>query len=432
MTSVPSIRQYEPRRDASAKLLLLTTRAQLNSHQVSTLRQLATEIDDWDFFVYTAANKFSVTFAFQSLAEHASDIVPEEVLSKLEKSARRSTLATMRVAAAFLNFHKKCVQKSGAKYAYLKGIALSCQFNRPYLDRFSRDVDVLVASENMQTLIDTALLEGYQLLTDAQSKDIATNRGDIEFIARHAPVVLLKSPESVLIEVHRKMGKMSVSFDAEKALEEAVDVSFSGMPIKTLKKELHFVYVCYHHARHFWSHLHWLSDLDSMISHGEVERQSALRLASSFGLTPSIEAAFEFHELIGRPESWDDPELGSTRGGEYLLACLINLEGGLELEHRLREGKTLGEFISAWQISPGSYFSFWRTSWSTRVRPSVAQHLKYQLPRFLHWLYWAENILILLKNSVAHLPMQLSKLIRSSSQRDVSGNARVDGDDVRG
>ncbi|MEL7030776.1 MAG: nucleotidyltransferase family protein [Pseudomonadota bacterium] len=430
MTPKASIAQYEFRQDATAKLLLLTTRRVFSDDQIRAIRQLATEVKDWDFFVETAAKKFSITFAYNALKMHASEIVPTEAVEALEKSSRRSTLAAMRVAAAFINFHKKCIEHSGIKYAYLKGIALSCQFDRPYLDRFSRDVDVLVDSDDIQVLVDTALSKGYQLLSDSNSKEIATKRSDIEFIARHSPVVLLKSPEFVLIEVHRKMGKMSVSFDTKSAIDEAVEVSFSGITIRALEPTLHFVYVCYHHSRHFWSHLHWLSDLHTMLVHEDVERQRALTLASSLGIKPSIEAAYDFNELIGAPDSWGKIDYTATRGAQFLRVCLINLEGGRELEYQLRESKTLGEFISAWQISPGRYFSFWRNSWATRIRPSVAQHMKYQFPRYFHWMYWAENILILMKNSIAHLPLQIARVFHARTSMRASEEKRIEGDDA--
>lgn len=413
MIITSSREQLEPRLDASSKLLLLTTRKTLSDGQIQTARRLVNEIDDWNFFLETATRKFSITFAYKALVAHAADLVPAAVLEGMQNTSQRSALATMNVASALVSFHNKCILKAGAKYAYLKGIALSCQFDRPFLDRFSRDIDVLVADEDMSNLVEIARTQGYELLTDATTREVAVERQDIDFVTRYSPVVLLMSPEDVLIEVHRKMGKMSVTFDTKSALERAVDVSFSGLKLKTLPKPLHFVYVCYHHSRHFWSHLHWLSDLDTMVVDADMNRDETLELAASLGIQPSTEAAYEFHELIGSPDSWEKLDLDNSHGGQFLEACLINLDGDLELEYRLREGKTLGEFMSRWQISPGRYFSMWRTSWATRLRPSVAQHLKYRLPHQMHWLYRTENLLILLKNGLRHLSTRLTRLLLS-------------------
>lgn len=395
-----SINSIEPRQDASAKLLLLTTKRSFTADQIIQIRALVLEINNWDFFVETATAKFSIPLAYKALQTYAEDLVPSSALKAMRIRVRRSSMATLAVVGALLNFQKSCLTPSGARYAYIKGPALSSQFGRPYADRFSRDIDVLVDARDIGRLLEACVSAGYHVFIDSHGTKVAHNRKDLNFIARYAPVVLVLSPEGVPIEVHRQLGKMSVAFDVRNAIENSEEVQLNGILIRTLEKNLHFVYVCYHHARHFWSHLHWLSDIDIIINSSEFEEHSALSLASEIGIRPTIEATINFHYITSHPEEWHELDFDTGKNVVFLKACLANLEGGLELEYALRANKTLGEFIAPWQISRGRYFSLWRKSWENRLRPSVAQHLRYSFPPYLHWMYRVQNLFGLAKNAL--------------------------------
>ena len=136
---------------------------------------------------------------------------------------------------------------------------------------------------------------------------------------------MLVGPDQVLIEVHRRLGKVSVLFDLNLALETTEEIELSGVRMQTLAKSIHFVYLCYHHARHFWSHLHWLADLDAMIRSSDFDRVQINKIADSLGIQPTIDAALDFHKLISDPELWDQAGLSETGGGQFLKACLVNL-----------------------------------------------------------------------------------------------------------
>jgi hypothetical protein len=300
------------------------------------------------------------------------EIVPVSAMEAMRKLARAATMSTLRVAAAQIAFHKSCVARTGAQHVYIKGVALAQQYSGTFGDRFCRDIDVLIASKDFNSVLTAAVSAGYRVLLDDDRSQFTLDRRDLDFLSRYADVVTLIGPDSIPIEVHRRLDKLSLNFDLEYAFASAEDVVLGGVTFKTLTKPLHFIYVCYHHSRHFWSRLHWLADLAAMIQSPDFDRRRVQELGDLIGIRPTIDAALEFQDLISRPGLWGASVPVETGGGQFLKACLVNLDGDLGLEVQLRNRMTLSDFMSAWQISPGRYNALWFNTWLRRLRPSVS------------------------------------------------------------
>lgn len=403
MTYAVSPEKLVPRQDPTAQLLVLTARVELDEREEKEARKLASQVDDWDWFVTTAAQKFSVTFANRHLNACAQDIVPEHALTRMQNLTMRSGMASLKVAAAQTRFHKACIVPTRARYAYMKGVALSKQFGRVIADRYSRDVDVLVSEKDLKRVVRAAIDGGYRIMMDHDPIHFATTERDINFASNHAEVVTLIGEDGVPIEVHRRLGKLGLRFDLERIFSEADRIELSGFQMNTIPKVLHFVYVCSHHSRHFWSRLHWLSDLDSMTKQLNGKREEIDQVADQIGIRPTIDAAFELQHLATHSNRWDFSSAQPAGGQQFLNACLTNLNGGLEIEEVLRSQLTLGDFMSAWQISPGHYNAFWKNTWFRRLRPTVSQYMKTKYPPALQWLYRVQNAFGLISNAANRL-----------------------------
>lgn len=388
--------------DAAAKLAVFLSRSELPPSAIETIRSLAQEIDCWDAFVDITFRKFASGFAYKHLKAHASDHVPETIMEQLSAMTNLRALASLRVLGAQLRFHKTCIVPTGADYAYVKGPALAKQSKINLNNRFSRDVDVLVAHRDMRRILDAANAAGYLFqLVDDHEPEIPTQK-DIHFLSKYADVVTLIDPSGVPIEVHRRLDKLSLNFTLERAkqLGKFVEVKLPGATVLTFSPALHFTYICYHHSRHFWSKLHWLADIDALQHLPEFDADEATSIAEAIGIAPSILASIEFVSLASHPEKWPHEDPPKTGGGQFLRACLMNLDGDLEREVKLRETMQLSDFMSAWQVSTGRYSGFWRESWLRRIRPSVTQYVECRYPRGFYWVYSLRNAIKLAQNGL--------------------------------
>ena len=408
LTPLPS-NPLEPRQDAAAKLLLLTARSELTDAQAKETQQLAAQVSDWDDYVETSTKKFSIPFSYRHLNAFAADFVPEPTLARMRQLAKLSGLTSLKIASAQVAFHKACIEPLGVRYVYMKGIALSRQFNREIADRYSRDVDVLVEENSFQRVVLSAVKHGYKLMMDHDPLEFATSRQDVAFMAKHAEVATLIGDDGVHIEVHRRLGKLGLKFDLNEILDNAEYVELFGTRIKTIPKATHFIYICSHHSRHFWSRLHWLADLNAMTNAFENDRDEIVKKAEMIGIGPTIEASFEFNELAAQPDLWDLSDSAPPGGQHFLKACLINLNGGLEIEQALRTNLALGDFMADWQVSETRHSSLWRNTWVRRLTPNVQQYKRRKLPAVLHWIYYLQNASLLCKNVLNRVRGKSSK-----------------------
>lgn len=393
--------ELEPRLDAEAQLLLLTARDELTPAEKELVRKIARDVSNWDEFVSTAVAKFSVTYAQTHLSECAGDVVPEKSMSDMRVYSRKMRMGALRVAAAQLAFHKTCIEPTQARHAYLKGIALSEQFGRTFTDRSCRDVDVLVAREDFSNVVNAAVKAGYKIPISAANGQYANSESDIKFVARHADVVMMVGPDNIPIDVHKRIGKI-IEFDLNYGFDNLDTFELSGIEMCTLPKDLHFVYLCYHHSRHYWSHLHWIADVAAMAIFAEENHKMVGVIANQVGILPTVQAAVEFQKHCADPTKWGNMEFTSDLGNLFLLCCLVNLRGGLETEKKIRAYREFGEFISMGQFSPDRVKSLKRNSWLYNLRPNLPQHIKWRLPAALHWVYFLENALNIALKSMSN------------------------------
>lgn len=395
----PARATLQLRDDAIAQLLLLTSKPDLSAEQLNTAKSLAHRISDWGAFTETAIRKFSVPYAYGALRQIDENAVPDETLHHLQQATRRTGLNTLKIAAAQVAFHTTCIAPTNAKHAYVKGLALSIQHGQNYTARNCRDVDILVADEDFEDVLMAAWKAGYRIALTAEPVRLANSEREIKFLARFIDEIKILSADDVLIEVHRRLDKHSAVFDNEDVFANVEPFELSGIGMYTLRKPLHFVYVCYHHSRHLWSHLHWLADLDVMIS-SDCDRAAILEYAGKLGIRPTIEAAFQLRELITQPELWSNAKDKDELAVQFLKGCLSNLEGGMELEYELKESRYLHDFISESQVAPDRRQSFQQAHWSESIRPSLVQFLKRPYPSYLFWVYRLERIIIMTRDSI--------------------------------
>jgi len=378
------------RQDATARLLLLLAKVSLNSAQQEQARALAVQIVDWTEFVQLAHRKFVSALVHRHLAACARDVAPEAALAHLGQLARLTTMGALRVAAAQTAFHKSCIESVGADHVYIKGVALAQRYYGGIGERPCRDIDILIAPPDFARVVEAAIAAGYRMVFDVEPRRFAQSDADRKFLTKHADVITLQGPDCVTIEAHRRLDKRGLNFDLNLAFATAQPISIAGVTMQSLATPYHFNYICYHHSRHFWSHLHWLADLDAMRRAPDCDPAQVLLLADAIGVRPTIDAALDLQALLAQPGLWGQ-RAPDTGGGRFLQACLYNLDGDLDVEKALRQGKVVQDFMSPWQASPGHIYGIALRSALERLRPKQSQYVAHPYPAPLHWVYSVRN-----------------------------------------
>lgn len=372
---------------AEAALLFTTAKQALDEDDLKKIEPIVKRIEDWDSVTETALRKFSAPFLYRALSACSTDVIPAATIKGLRRATDLTKLRVLKIAAAQIAFHKSCIDSLKVRHAYIKGIALSQQFHGNYVERFSRDIDVLVDEDRFEEVIFAAADKGYRVIISHQPVKFAGSRNDLKFVARFRRVVELLSADNVQIEVHRRLDKNSLIFDSKRALDTVEPVNLAGVTLQTLNRSLHFTYVCYHHSRHLWSHLHWLADLDLMIKSPRLRDHELRTTADKLGLWPTVEASIEFHKLAFAPKRWQECLGKRGLAFQFLKASLINLSGGLELEYKLRKDSFTRDLMEKNQISSDRLAWNSINIWRSKLSPTNEQYIDFPVPASFFWLY---------------------------------------------
>ncbi|MDI5934177.1 nucleotidyltransferase family protein [Halomonas kalidii] len=368
---------------AAHQLLLLLARLSLSDDQQRAALDLCSQISDWDCLARQARQRFVLPLVYR----HLRHLDPSTIPSAQWESMRRQSLAIVQqnlyAATAIQRLVCELLEPLGIPYVFFKGHALATRYYDDPALRFCRDIDLLVPRDRMVELVEIALKRGY---TPHAPQGLIPDRTSLAFAVRVRPVISLMSPQGVPVEIHHQIDKSNTIYETDELVAGSEtdwlgDTQVSVMPTAEL-----FVYACLHHTRHYWSHLHWLVDLDAMQQHPDFNLEAVYACAERRNLTTTVEASLELYRVCAQPEPWRDKDMG--RHGQSLLeACLTNLQGNQEVELALRHRQAAADYPFAWQTSLGDRLH-WRVKRLTHsLQPTYADYQSLPLPEGLHWVY---------------------------------------------
>ena len=355
-----------PRTDVTSQLFLLLARDILSDAQADKAGKLVSEISDWNEFLSLSKRNAGLPFVYKHISHHLRDKLPASEMSEIKSLALRQMLASMKLTTALAAFHRDCL-------------------------------DVLVAERDFTRVAKLALSHNYRFLFQTEDGNFATSDQDIDFIMRHADCVSAFNADGVHFEIHRHIEKTTPIFPVDIILNATELVKVGKQGVKTMSIAWHFIYITYHHSRHFWSRLHWVADLHALRQHENFDITQVRNLARQIGILPTVEAALAFAELTDKPEQWADV-LGKTPGGIFLDACLRGLPGDHAFELESWDAMFLFDFGDEWQFDKKKKYSFWAQSAMRRIRPNEFQYKEKPRTKSLEWLYIVENMATLSGN----------------------------------
>ena len=381
---------------ANTRLQILLAKTKLSISEYKDANRLIDEITDWESVFDVARRNFSVPLLRHHLKNLNHTDIPSDVLERIEQTANASALQNLRMIAAQKAFQEQCLKPGKADALFFKGVNMAAQFYPDIGLRPCRDIDVLVRTDHLRSVLKEAIKAGYTPVSPEAREIPTTSERDINAILRLGESITLVSPERVVIDLQDDLDKHSGLFSVYDIFDNAKPFEVAGETFKTLPYAFLFNYIAHHHTRHTWSRLHWLSDLDAICTSKEFDRNAVLDMAESLGQRGTVEASLELHELMSTDTPWDDAK-DLERGKSLLKLCILNLPGELDLEKRFRMKMIGGEFMYRWQARPDLLTKARIGWWKSVFKPTVTQYVSYPLPRSLQWLYVIPRILDLVQ-----------------------------------
>ena len=392
--------EVDPLADLSpAKALLLQlARATVPAAGVPRLRRACARIQDWPEFRQLAAERFASPIAYRNLSRCARSSVPAGALDALREDAFRFAANSIAIVDALRELVEEVLRPNAIPYVCFKGPAIAAQFYGSIGERPFRDVDIIVPKARRLETIERALARGYRLRDPAQ---IHSPR-DVSAVDQYADVASLVSPRGVAVELHRHLHKAGRFYRAFDPFAHLATVDVAGTELATFDPAAHLVYLCYHHTRHRWAHMHWLADLDGAVRHVGLDWQRVERHARDVGLAETVSACLALHDLLhgsGGNRSANGASLHHHRADpiaeparlhaqEILRSCVASLDGGRAAELAYREQNPNADVAYPWQ-QPGRLAG--RTIVGhglERFKPTILDYEALPIAQRWRGLYW--------------------------------------------
>jgi len=275
------------------RFLLACCHAQVDT---ARLAQAASQVKDWAAVAQLARHHLMVPMVrarLQTLPPCTQRAPAMDTLADLHRNITRRTLLQIAELQHLVSHH---LEPQGIRYVAIKGLTLAACYYGDAMLRQGRDIDLLIDPSRLYELVVDLIKHGYKLKAQAEIHNDADLRA---FCAMEYEVGLF-SPRGVLIELHRQLDATGSQYPASpvQLFEMARPVTLRDRPYEALPTNELFIYICYHHSQHQWSRLHWMADLDALLTHPSFDRETLLDRARSLGMEPLVLAVLDLHAVM--------------------------------------------------------------------------------------------------------------------------------------
>lgn len=369
--------------DPSFQLLLLLSRLELSQEQVQVVSELIAQVQDWDDFTRQASDRFVLPIAHSHLSRGWKYQIPNPHLDVMKLYTLRALQHNLNISSEFKNIVRDVLLPLEVPHLCFKGPTLAFQYYPEPAQRLCRDVDILVRQKDLPKILQYALNNGYQ---PHDPKALTASDESITFASNHQKVITLLSPRNVAVEFHTKIDNTGSVFNASQMIEKRQPITIGNINTWVMPLSELFVYLCWHHTKHYWSRLHWLVDITAMQNHKDFNLEDVIACAEHYSLGSTVSSCLEMIDYFGAPTQKDIKELTpNTR--ELLRASILAMHGDVEFEHLLSRKKPTPDFSFAWQTSNMHIWGWRLLGWKRIFRPTYDNYVAWPLTRNWQWIY---------------------------------------------
>lgn len=216
---------------------------------------------DWDRFLELVRHHRVYPLIYLTLKKVDKELIPASILQNLHSDYIKNTFQMLHLSG---EMEKVCkaFNESGINSLMLKGPMLAEALYGDVSLRTSRDLDILIHVEDIEK--SERILEnyGYQL-----KDEFPRILGDWKWRTHH--INYYHPQKKIEVELHWRL-KLGIGNepDFKELWERKVRSSLTSEPVYSLGEEDLFLFLTSHGARHAWSRLRWLVDIDRLVRRG--------------------------------------------------------------------------------------------------------------------------------------------------------------------
>jgi len=256
---------------------------------------------DWvEFFALAKWHRVTPQI-YRQLRRLELSCVPTHIMADLKAHVTANTCRVLSLTAEMIKLthifnlaHIRCLT--------IKGTPLAMQLYDDVTARECRDIDLLIAPEDLRQAHKLILEQGYV----QKYGKIGLSPKQHSFYLKHRKDAVYWHPQAcVSLELHwrlcNEVDDFSVGMD--ELCKNATTLQMGDVPIRTLSPEYNMMYLAAHGSGHAWSYLYWLADIERSLSL-PIERnwEAIIAQAKICGVYfRLIEAILLAHRLLKAP-----------------------------------------------------------------------------------------------------------------------------------
>lgn len=248
------------RSDFSKELNLLLELIKLDNSKSPSLisKNVFSEIN-WDQFLMLVKHHRVYPIVYMNLKKISHDGVPLYVVKELSRLYKNNTIQMLHLTGEMEHVNKVFFEK-GVRTLFLKGPILATTLYGDVSLRTSSDLDILIPLNQLKKVEKILLENGY--LKDDYIESVLN-----DWKWRHHHITFFHPDKRIKLEIHWRMNPgpaKEPKFDELWERKKSKSSSINGYPVYYLGCEDLFLFLVTHGARHGWSRLRWLVDIDKI------------------------------------------------------------------------------------------------------------------------------------------------------------------------
>lgn len=378
------------------------------------VRAAARSVNNWDRFLRVVQRQRVAGLVQSALASANVELPPrvaQHLVEQAQQTARQNLMLTAEAARL-----QSVFDAADISVVFFKGITLAQLAYGSLSLKHGKDIDLLVLPDRAETAVRLLEREGYALWEPAKCLSEVQLRA---VICYGKEVALVHRQRNVQVELHWRLVESPLLLEAVDASTPTQDVALSsGVSIRSFVEEDLFAYLCVHGARHAWSRLKWLADLNALIaakSNAEIVHLHRHARAKGAGLCAG-QALILCHRLLQLklPPALEAELCGSGRLERLVrtaMSAMVGSDAKTELEDRPFISTRIN--LAGFLLGQGWAYFFAHCRFLLVMPVDV---IRYPLPASLHFLY-----------PIIRIPLWLCRRLRSIwvaalQRRATSGN----------
>lgn len=284
-----------------------------NTEQIEKVMNESNTDYDWELFQELALHHRIFPLIYCALKKLDKELIPSDIMRTLYQYYKNNTLKILKFALEMEELNGGCIDK-GIPIIFLKGPILAKELYGDLSLRPSSDIDLLVPIQELQQIEDHLLGLGY-----SQEDEIQTVLEDWKW--RHHHKAYFHKQKGIKVEVHWRLNPGPGKDPGFNELwERKRESNIINHPLYFLGEEDLFIFLVSHGARHGWSRIRWLVDIDRIVKKG-LNWNSLVSLLKKYDYTHlASQALILSSQLLNTPLPPIEMTLLSFNKKEHKLA----------------------------------------------------------------------------------------------------------------